>query len=383
MAGEHSGSMIGQINGAPAIPAVATSTNQNIANVIAAAPTPPPGFHYGNVLNPDGTPKLYYDLNNPNNPSTAGLQQPASVPQTVAGVSPTTLTPTPGGNANANPGALQIITDALKAAGLGSLASKAWTMWNSGLDFNAIMDNPTNGIRASAEYKQNFPAMAALNAKGQGISEAQYLAKETADLELMKQYGIPSGIFDSKEYLGSLMTNNVTQVDLEKRLMLTQNAIDPNISQYAQDTYGLNHGDLMAYILDPTKALPVLQQKAQAMQIGGAAYQQGFKGGLGANGELSQAQAEALATQGVSQQAAQAGFLNIGQEGQLAQALPGDTSGSVTNQQLINAQFGSNAEDLLAVKKVQAKRIADYQQSGGFAAGAAGAGGLGVANSAS
>ena len=381
--------LVTDMGGGTTTPAVTTplSTSQKIAATIAAAPPAPAGYHYGKTLDANGKPILYYDLSNPNNPSTK-QQSPAQSAAAATGAATATTASTvkPGGSANADPGALQIVTDALKMAGLGNLASKAWTMWNSGLDFNAIMDDPTNGIRASAEYKQNFPAMAALNAKGQGISEKQYLDKETADLELMKQYGIPTGVFDSKEYLGSLMTNNVTQVDLEKRLMAVQqtaNSFDSNITNYAKDTYGLSTGDLMAYMLDPNKALPVIQQKAQAMQIGGAAYQQGFAGGLGINGELSQTQAEALAAQGIDQGTAQKGFLNIAQEGQLAQALPGDTSGSVTNQQLINAQFGVNAEDLTAVKKVQSKRVAEYQQGGAFAAGAAGASGLGVANAGS
>ena len=255
-------------------------------------------------------------------------------------------------------------------------------MWNKGFDFNAIMDDPVNGIRASADYKKNFPAMAALNAAGQGISESTYLQKEQSDLELMKQYGIPSGIFDTKEYLGSLMTNNVNTTDLEKRLMAVQNMVDPNVSQYAKDTYGLDTGHLMAYLLDPKAATPVLLQKAQAMQIGGAAYQQKFAGGLGPNGELSQAQAEELAMANVTQSDAQKGFANIGQEGQLAQALPGDTSGSVSNQQLINAQFNLNPNDIIATRKVQQNRINEFNAGGAVAGNANGLSGLGKANAA-
>ena len=312
--------------------------------------------------------------------------QPTGTGTAASATGATAQTATPGGSANANPGALQIITDALKAAGLGSLASQAWTMWNKGYDLNAIMDDPTNGIRASAVYKQNFPAMAALNAKGQGISEAAYLAKEQADLELLKQYGIPAGVFDSKDYLGSLMTNNVTTQDLQNRLIAVQdtvNSFDDSIKQYAADTYGLDSGHLMAWALDPTKALPVIQNQAKAMQIGGAALKAGFGGGLGANGELSTSQAEALGAANVSQAQAQQGFVNLAQMGQLAENLPGDTSGSVSNQQMINAQFGLSGTDTAAVKKVQAKRVAEYQQGGSFAATASGAGGLGSANAAS
>lgn len=288
---------------------------------------------------------------------------------------------TPGGSANANPGALQIITDALTAAGLGSLASQAWTMWNKGFDMNAIMDDPANGIRASVVYKQNFPAMAALNAAGRGINEATYLAKENADLEIMKQYTLPPGVFDSKDYLGKLMINNVNTVDLTNRLNAAQNTVlsyDPAIKKYAQDTFGIGAGDLMAWALDPTKALPVIQQQAQAMQIGGAAIQAGF-GGAGANGELTQEQSGALAAQGVTQAQAQQGFTNLGQMGQYAQALPGtDVSGSLTNQQMIDAQFQSNAAAVQSLQKVKGTRTAEFQAGGGAAATAAGVVGAGA-----
>lgn len=308
---------------------------------------------------------------------------PIVVTNTGADVSMTgmpTITPA-GGSANADPGALQIITDALTAAGLGSLASSAWAMWNKGFDINAIMDDPVNGVRASAVYKQNFPAMAALNAAGRGISEATYIAKQNADLEIMKQYNLTPGVFDTKEYLGKLMINNVNATDLTNRLNAFQDTVgsyDANIKKYAKDTYGISDGDLMTWAMDPTKALPAIQQQAKAMQIGGAAVQAGF-GGAGANGELTQAQSEALAAQGITQAQAQQGFTNLGQMGQYGQALPGtDVSGSLTNQQMIDAQFQSNAAAIQALQKVKGTRTAEFQAGGGAAATAAGVVGAGA-----
>lgn len=318
----------------------------------------------GSVTNADGTTTVTYS---------------DGTTQTIG--TPTQPTVTPGGGGNSS--ALQIITDALTAAGLGSLASKAWTMWNQGFDINAIMDDPINGIRAQPVYKQNFPAMAALNAQGQGISEAAYLQKEQADIQLLKQFGIPAGVFDTKDYLGSLMTNNVTTQDLQGRLQAvadTVNSYDPAVKQYAFDTYGLDLGHLAAWALDPTKALQVIQQQAKAVQIGGAALMTGFAGGLGANGELSTAQSEALAGAGITQSQAQTGFNNIGQQGQLAQALPGDVSGNVSNQQLINAQFGMNPNDAIALKKVQQARINEFNAGGAVVGNAAGLSGLGTSN---
>ena len=288
---------------------------------------------------------------------------------------------TPGGGGN--PSALQIITDALTGAGLGSLAANAWTMWNKGYDINAIMDDPINGIRASAAYKTVFPAMAKLNAMGEGITEGEYLAKVQKDKEILKQFNVPSGIFDTPDYLGSLMLNHVNTVDLTNRLQAAQDSVlslDPSILKYGKDSYGLDTGNLIAWALDPTKATPIIVQQAKAMQIGGAALQSGFAGGMGTNGELLASQAEALANQGVSQSDALKGFVQLGQMGQYGQMLPGDVSGALTNQQMINAEFNANANDVMALNKVKATRVNEFNAGGALAASAGGVGGIGAAN---
>ena len=293
----------------------------------------------------------------------------------------TTPTITPGGGGNSS--ALQIITDALTGAGLGSLAANAWTMWNKGYDINAIMDDPTNGIRASAAYKTVFPAMAKLNAMGEGITEGEYLAKVKADKEILKQFNVPSGIFDTPDYLGSLMLNHVNTVDLTNRLQAAQDSVlslDPSILKYGKDSYGLDTGNLIAWALDPTKATPIIVQQAKAMQIGGAALQSGFAGGMGTNGELLASQAEALANQGVTQAQALQGFTQLGQMSQYGQMLPGDVSGALTGQQMVNAEFNANANDVMALNKVKATRVNEFNAGGALAANAGGVGGIGAAN---
>ena len=315
-----------------------------------------------------------FQTNTPQGPVGGGGGQPLVTTTTAPIV-------TPGGGGN--PSALQIITDALTGAGLGSLAANAWTMWNKGYDINAIMDDPINGIRASAAYKTVFPAMAKLNAMGEGITEGEYLAKVQKDKEILKQFNVPSGIFDTPDYLGSLMLNHVNTVDLTNRLQAAQDSVlslDPSILKYGKDSYGLDTGNLIAWALDPTKATPIIVQQAKAMQIGGAALQSGFAGGMGTNGELLASQAEALANQGVSQSDALKGFVQLGQMGQYGQMLPGDVSGALTNQQMINAEFNANANDVMALNKVKATRVNEFNAGGALAASAGGVGGIGAAN---
>jgi hypothetical protein len=271
--------------------------------------------------------------------------------------------------------AVTAIADILTQAGLNTLANDAYTKLKAGVPAAQII----NDIRASDTYAQRFPGMAALASKGQRITEADYINKEQADIALLKQYNIPAGTFDTTAYLGKLIANNVTNADLQARLQAAQdsvNSLDPNILKYAKDTYGLDSGSLAAWALDPTASLPVIQQQAKAMQIGGAAVQAGYAG-TGPNGEITTDQATQLANANVTQAQALQGFTNLGQMGQYQTQLPGDTTQALTSQQLINAQFGLNAADTTALNKAKAQKLATFQQGGNYAASNTGVTGLG------
>lgn len=271
-------------------------------------------------------------------------------------------------------GAKDAVNKLLSEFGMGGLTDEIWNQWTSGTTADQIMEY----VRKSGEYKTRFPAMATLNAAGRNISEAAYIGKEQADIELMKQYNIPSGVFDTKDYLGKLIANNVTQVDLQKRLIAAQDTVmsyDTSIIKYAKDTYGIGVGDLMAWALSPELALPVIQQQAKAMQIGGAAYAAGL-----AARDITKSEAESLATAGITQQQAQQGFTNIAQMGEYKQGMPGVTNPAevVTSEDLINAQFATSPEAIVKVNKAKASKLAEYAQGGQFAATQAGLIGIGA-----
>jgi hypothetical protein len=68
--------------------------------------------------------------------------------------------------------------------------------------------------------------------------------------------------------------------------------------------------------------------------------------------------------------------------GQYQQALPGEASAALTEQQLINAQFGLNAPDIEAFKTAKQKKLSEFAQGGNFAATQAGIVGLGSSSNA-
>ena len=192
----------------------------------------------------------------------------------------------------------------------------------------------------------------------------------------MTQYGLPSELATSRELLGNLIAKNVDQVTLQKRLIAAQDSVlskDQNVLDYGSKVLGLTTGDLMAFYLSPDIATPIIEQKAKAAQIGGAAFQ--AKQAVDAN------QAMALAAAGVTGAQAQQGFGNIAQQAQFQQELPGDVSGSLSNEELVNAQFGMDPAALAKLKKVAATRAGTFQEGGQFTSSATGVGGIGSAPS--
>jgi len=275
----------------------------------------------------------------------------------------------PGGGGD--PGALQIITDTLNQAGLGSLAGNALSMWNKGFNINAIMDDPTNGIRASQAYKQRFPGMAALNAAGHGITEGEYIAKETTDRGLLYQYlGDAAKPFDTTANLGAIISGFKSSTELQSDLQAAHDVVNasPETATWLKNTYGLSQGDLAAYWLNPDIASTDITRRAQAGQLAGISHQSGF-------GDLSQIQAEGLANQGVTPGQAHNVFGQIGQEGEFMRNLPGDTSGALTQQQMLDAAF-NGGDALTMLNRVRGQRVAGFQDGGQFAADSKGLVGL-------
>ena len=296
------------------------------------------------------------------NPTTGHIT-PKAIPTSTGGGAGATTTPTDlsGGTAD------DIFINGLTAMGLGSIAGLVQGLVNQGIGTAGIVSQ----IRATPAYAARFPAMAALNAKGEGISEAQYIAKEDADRQLLYQYLGPNAqAYDNFNQLGSLMVNNVSTAELQTRLQGIHDVVNASADTkaYLQSNYGLSPQDLAAAWLDPNTTSDQVALRAQAAQIGGAGLQSGF-------GQLTQAQAEALVQQGFSPSQAQNTFAKIGNAGQLEQNLPGNDTGSLTQQQILDGAFtGGAAGQTLA--NLQASRVGEFQANGGAVADTTGVAGL-------
>lgn len=243
------------------------------------------------------------------------------------------------------PDALGLLQQMLDQAGLAGLGQMIWNEFTQGIPIDKIAQD----VRNTDTYKQRFPAMVALQQKGMAITEAQYIDWERQMTQIAHAYGLPQGFYDTHAELGQFIAGGVSPQEFKDRVELEQTKVmntDPNVRAQLGHLFGIGHGDLTAYFLDPTKALPALQQKVVAAETGAASTEAGF-------GQLSREQAMRLANMGVSQDRARTGFEQLAGL-QVRQGLPGQQTVG-TNVEL-GAEFGGNATDEAKLKAAVGQR---------------------------
>ena len=90
---------------------------------------------------------------------------------------------------------------------------------------------------------------------------------------------MPKGFYDSKDSIDNLISNDVSPTEFNSRLSLAKQAIDgtdPYYKQALQSMYGLDEGHMIAHLLDPTAAAPLIEKQAKAVEYGTAALRQGL-----------------------------------------------------------------------------------------------------------
>lgn len=164
-------------------------------------------------------------------------------------------------------------------------------------------------------YKKRFAANQERINKGlAALSPAEYIALEDQYQNVMRNYGLPASYY-TKDSMGTqqgfekFLAADVSAAELEDRIMTAQNRVinaNPEVKQALRQFYpDITDGDILAYSLDPNKALTDIKNKVTAAEIGGAALSQGL--------QTSLAGASALAGYGVTAQQAKQGYATIGQ----------------------------------------------------------------------
>jgi hypothetical protein len=168
-------------------------------------------------------------------------------------------------------------------------------------------------LRETDAYKKRFAANASRIAKGlSALNEAEYIGLEDQYQNIMRQYGLPAsyyarGDMGRQEGFEKFLANDVSAAELEDRVMTAQSRVmnaNPEVLASLKQFYpGIGDGDILAYALDPEKALTDIKRKVTAAEIGGSAMQ----AGLGISGT----RAEELGAAGITKAQAQQGFQTV------------------------------------------------------------------------
>lgn len=291
--------------------------------------------------------------------SGAGGTAPSGGTTPPAGVSMTT-------DANGNPittgDAVAILSTELTTWGFGQDALD-WA--RAQIQSNSSIDQVLYSLRQQPFYVNSiFGQVAAQRTKAglPAMTEAQILTYKDYATGLAQQAGLPQGFLTDTE-LTTLMGHDVSTSELDARITQGYTAAlkaPPDVLNQLQTYYGVTTGHLAAYFLDPTKALPLIQQQFATAQIGAEATRTGY-------GALGQPQALNLAQLGTTDAQAKQGFTDLAKQAQLFTALPGSGEQGITQETQLGAEFSGNAADQHAIQQRAQERTAVFAAGGHFA----------------
>jgi hypothetical protein len=253
--------------------------------------------------------------------------------------------------------------------GMGALVEPLKQFIQQGLSSSEF----TLRLRDTDAYKKRFAANASRIAKGlSALNEAEYIGLEDQYQNIMREYGLPAsyyarGEMGRQEGFEKFLANDVSAAELEDRVLTAQSRVinaNPEVLASLKQFYpGISNGDILAYTLDPEKALTDIKRKVTAAEIGGAAMQAGLKTGM--------ARAEELGAAGVTKQQAQQGFQTVAEiaprGGQLAEIYKQDPYTQTTAEAEVFGVAGST-EAARQRKKLTSLETAAFSGSAGAGA---------------
>jgi hypothetical protein len=248
----------------------------------------------------------------------------------------------------------EYLSQVFNSYGLGTLAPKIKEYVQQGF----TPDTVTLKLQDTPEYQQRFSGNTARKKAGLPVlSPAEYLATETAYKQAMRTAGLPTGFYDNPEDFSTFIGVDVSPSELKERVDIAAQTIegaDPFFKQQLKQYYNVNDGDMVAYALDPNRALSLIQRQSQAVQFGAEAARQGIT--------APKSMAEQYAGLGVSQQQARQGFEQVAQILPEAQKLSQITAGAQPFglEETTTAVFGGESS---ADYKQRLRRLSEIEQS--------------------
>jgi hypothetical protein len=169
----------------------------------------------------------------------------------------------------------------------------------------------------------------------------------------------------TQEGFTQLIANDVDATELEDRIILGKTRVlnaNPRVKQALQQFYpDINDGDILGFVLDPTKGMDLIKRKVTAAEIGGAQ--------LGAGLNATMTNAEALAANNVTGAQYQAQASNIAggslRGGQLASFYGQDPYTQQTAEQ-VALNIPGSAEAIKQTQKITGLEKASFNARTGL-----------------
>jgi hypothetical protein len=271
--------------------------------------------------------------------------------------------------------AITFLTTTFTNYGLGGdIASAITQLVQQGYTADTIQlmaQDPKSTNPLAVAFQQRFPANAARLAAGLPVlSPGEYIATEQSYAQVLQSYGLPASFAANQDVFAKLLTNDISPTELNTRVSTAKQVVDntdPLVTQQLQQYYGINQGQMVAQVLDPSIATPIIQKEMTAAQIGAESARAGVNVNLG--------YAEQLGGMGVTQSQAQSGFQSIAQQQPGVQALAsrytGYGSAGQVGSALQAATFGTTgaAQSEQELTRLKTQEIASFSGSSGVAKG--------------
>jgi hypothetical protein len=260
--------------------------------------------------------------------------------------------------------AFDVMSDLLNQYDLGSLAGTLKSIILGGVtDTNEIQLQ----LQDTQAWKTRFAGNEMLKKQGLPVlSVSQYLSVEQSYAQVMKNYGLPKGFYDDHADFAKFIGSSVSPAELQQRAQMYSDFSkrdDPAVIQQLK-SMGLSEGDILAYTMDPNRALPLVQQKTQTALIGAAARRVGLT--------PDNSYAQHLADIGITEQQAEIGYGNIAGEINQDKLLADTYGGSITQHDLATEAFENNTAVTNTKKRLASQERAAFSGSSGVGQGSLG-----------
>ena len=291
----------------------------------------------------NGLPVNVHPVMNPTTPTTVPTTEPTTTSTTTA----------------EQQSAWAYMQQFLDQAGLGSLGAVVQRLIQNGMtDANQLQLELQN----TSEWKTRFAGNERLRAAGLPVmSVGEYLSVERSYAQIMKNYGLPSGFYDDPSDFAEFIGGSVSARELEQRVSAWSdlaNREDPAIKEQLR-AMGISDGALTAYMMDPTRAAPLIQKTYQQALVGGAARTHGLDAGG----------ASRLVERGITEREALQGY------GVISDAMPeacrlSDIYGEDVDQSDLEAEvFENSGEASRKRKRLASRERAAFQGTSGVGQG--------------